>query len=326
MSATDARQSRRTAPAFVAPWAIIALIVGVASTVLPLQCGSASAPPAWFFDDGTTVLRANRPDEVALSGAVPFETQFVAPWTPFSPSRSDLLDVVFRTGTRLPPMPAGADIETVGVPEWVRMVAVGPEASDEQPSRQVRIEVADHLRSAEVSIERPDGTVRRCDRWLFGRWFCGPGDWNYVGPAEVQIRGRAEHCLWAHPTTEGTLVVSFPDLPRASLVTGRHGISDLGATSDVVGEFTFEVRVDGEVLESRRQARRRGMTSFRVATGLDEVETFDLEFRVGGETTSQRHFCFTALVRDFRAFGGRPEASTIVTSSMDADQVAPRCF
>ena len=150
------------------------------------------------------------------------------------------------------------------------------------------------LRRAQVSILHEDGTARACDRWVFGRWICGPEPWHYVGVTEVAVRGRQERCIWAHPHSEGTLRIAFPGVGAGTL-TGRHGLSDVGATSDVDGDVPFVIRVGDEVVETRNQTRRSGFTPFRVR--LEHAAPATLAFEVGNDVVAQRHFCFEATLQ-----------------------------
>ena len=147
---------------------------------------------------------------------------------------------------------------------------------------------------AQVSIVRADGTTRVCDRWVFGRWICGPEPWHYVGVSEVNVRGRAERCIWAHPHEEGTLRVAFPGVGSGTL-TGRHALSDVGVTSDVEGDVPFVIRVGADVVETRNQTQRSGFVPFRVR--LEHEAPATLAFEIGNDVVAQRHFCFEATLQ-----------------------------
>lgn len=269
--------------------ALAATLVAVAGGTVALVVGTANvtAVPAVALESG--VVRAAAPDLAWPDEGIAQGARFEPPWTRGVPESR----IVLTRGAH--PRPVGAFAVELEREGWVRW---GPVDAQTRPAAAPdRVRLNELLPKAEVRIVGPGGAERPCDRWMFGRWHCGPDDWNYVGETTVVVRDRPQECIWAHPV-DGALVIRFADVPRGATLTGKHMLSDIAAQSDVPGDITLDIRVDGESVSTRTQALRRGLATFRVALP-EGPELMDLEFEITAETTAQRHFCFDGSIRDF---------------------------
>lgn len=251
-----------------------------------------------------TMVQVMAPElRLGASGAQRCAATFAAPWQPLA-AASDPFRLVRQAGDTPPLRPPGT-LPLVAEPLGAHFASYavvpssgGPEDGDDAgPS----FDLVDRVRGATVAVESDAGS-RACDRWLFGRWFCGPADWNYVGPSDVTVRGRAERCLWLHPTDEGDLVVRYAGVPGATQLRGRMALADAAADNEAGAPVRFEVRAwpdagerPAEAMYSREHTSRRGWSSWRV--DLPEASELIVELRVAADEVGQRHFCVTGATR-----------------------------
>jgi hypothetical protein len=163
-------------------------------------------------------------------------------------------------------------------------------------------DLLDEIRSLRVSVVSASGVARPCERWVFGRWVCGPDAWNYVGATTVAVRDREERCLWAHPTAEGVLRIETGRLPPGATLRGRGGLSDGAAANEDAAPVrlrVFVVRPDdqspGAPALEREFPSRRGWSNWRVE--LPDAEGVRVRVEVDAADVGQRHFCLTASAR-----------------------------
>jgi hypothetical protein len=283
-----------------AGFGVSAIAISLGSALRP----DAPAPPAVaLLCDADTVVRIAGPERRIPSDVAACDALFLPPWAEL-PEASAPYQLALGTSSAAYIVPPRSRTSAgVELPGEISTVQISPiDAVDERTDDGGVIDLADRIRSMRVLVEAPDGSVRNCDRWLFGRWFCGPGDWNYVGASEVVVRTRAERCIWAHPTEEGVLVARIDGLPGGALLRGRMAFSDAAADNADGGPVQFRVHAwptagvpAPEPVLDREQANRRGWSSWRV--NLPAGDNITVEFRVSAEDVGQRHFCFTASVR-----------------------------
>lgn len=234
------------------------------------------------------VVRATGVDAVASSRDLPSTVRFEPQWVRGVPRPAGA--VVTRGDS---PLPQSDFVLAARADGWVRWELVEPPAAPTGP--RARFTFAEHLGQATVTVGGSE-SGRVCNTWIFGKWQCGPDPWNYVGEADVQVRGRMQHCIWAHPSDEGSLSLEFTDVPLGTMISGRHMLGDVGVSNQEEGEISLRIFVDGELVGDRVQQQRAGLNTFRFT--LDEPpEVGDVRFEIDAEVTAQRHFCFTAQTR-----------------------------
>jgi hypothetical protein len=150
-----------------------------------------------------------------------------------------------------------------------------------------------------MRVERPDRTTR-CDRRRAEGGFDCPGepDWLYAAPRTLRIGGQDAECVWAHPTTDGAVVLAIP--PQASPPTGRRlllrvraGLVDDAVTGTPDGApVRVELVQAGRARESLMVPNVVGWRSAEAA--LDAEVTAEL--RVTAPRDGRRHFCLDAQV------------------------------
>ena len=77
--------------------------------------------------------------------------------------------------------------------------------------------LSDNLRPTTMRVER-QGRSRRCDHpRAEGGFGCPTGepDWLYAATRVLRVGRQDRECVWAHPTTGGTVVLTVPPLPVA---------------------------------------------------------------------------------------------------------------
>lgn len=231
-------------------------VVSLAAFALTRGGTSDGAVPAELAEGA--VVETFVPDRVALESP---GAEFRPPWFVGAP---DVRAIVTR-GEH--PRPRGLFVDPRRAEGWARWDVDNQDANDAEPARARTASTYDFLpalRDARVSIVNGDGVERVCADWLFGRWYCGPDSWNYIGPTPVTVRNRETECIWAHPTAEGTIRIAFEDVPVGRLIAGRHMLSDTAAESGIDGGVELVIRIDGQEVARKRQNPRAGASSFRV--------------------------------------------------------------
>jgi hypothetical protein len=157
------------------------------------------------------------------------------------------------------------------------------------------------LRSSEVSYVDESGHSSPCSRWRFGRSFCGPNEWNWMGMAEVQVSGRTERCIWAHPLSGAELHIVFPDVDGSAKLRGRYAFADSALVDSNASPVSFRVLVNDEERVKRVLPNKSGWNHFTITAQDDASETVDLRFVVSSSNDGRRHFCFdTELIHQGR--------------------------
>ena len=210
---------------------------------------------------------------------------------------------------------------------WVARAYQGPSPGRRPGARARRapkVALMDRLHTARVEVRPKKGEPRRCAQYRFGRWFCGPDPWHFVGATEMNVVGAPARCIWMHPHDNAELRLTFSDLPRERPLKGRITFSDEAAATSGGGAVTFRVEVDGEEVLKRVHPNRRGWSFFQVdlseptqkapkrgaakdkapgdtkggAKGASRGERAEVTFVVSARQTGRRHFCVTAEIED----------------------------
>lgn len=149
-----------------------------------------------------------------------------------------------------------------------------------------------NFRSAQVSLEGPEG-VHECT-WNAGRrvWACSDIDWNYVGWSSEYLDGEPFQCIWAHASGGKTIHILYPDVLMGKLlVEPVLTDSGRGCVDDAPIEFTVK---EGDE-ERLSMNLTRDHYVFRESIPLS-AESVQVEFLVSAETSICKHFCFNAEV------------------------------
>ncbi len=164
--------------------------------------------------------------------------------------------------------------------------------------RHRAVQLEEIVSEAEVTVVSPAGEERRCDDWRFDRWFCGPDEWNYVGPATPTLRSRPFSCVWAHPIEGEELRIRWDNLGGPGLLDIRFAVVDSGITAD---SSPVDVEIHTGDVEPTELATR---TDGRQRRHRAQVGAGALEIRVSAADTSRRHFCFAGTLIPSEPSGG----------------------
>ena len=159
----------------------------------------------------------------------------------------------------------------------------------------------DEVDRAEVRVEGKKH--ERCDRWQRQRWICPGADWHFVGRLFTDMDYSPRRCLWAHPVSEGPLVLEFDDVPIGDAIVGRHGIRRTGVGRNP-SPVVLEVTVDDRSVGRFEAADRMGYFDFRADTRALAGQRRKVRFSVSARNVGTRHYCFEA--RSVAGTGGGP--------------------
>jgi hypothetical protein len=128
-------------------------------------------------------------------------------------------------------------------------------------------------------------------------WYCSPRSWNYVGPTTNKFNGAFLPCIWAHPTEEGPLVISFPRVRLGRAIAGSHGLADGAVEGFPQGApVTLEISADGQRLDQLIRPNEKGWVGFRVNTSELAGREVNLSLSVATSNAGGRHYCFDARI------------------------------
>lgn len=160
----------------------------------------------------------------------------------------------------------------------------------------------DELRRAKVWHEK-NGQRAMCSTWTdkngqngaYGRWACPyDADWFYVSPQWHRMGEELRLCLWAHPPTEGRLVIAFPDVPMTGQLFGRAGHTH-NATLNARAAVNLDVEVGSEPPQRFTFELKETFRPFVLDT--PSTGTATVTFAVSSPDAGANHFCFVADVR-----------------------------
>lgn len=160
----------------------------------------------------------------------------------------------------------------------------------------------DRLQSARVHHEKSQSKTP-CSDWMkqngqggpAGRWSC-PYDreWFYVAPEWHRMGDHLRRCLWAHPPSEGRLVIEYPNVPLGGVLFGRAGHT-LNSRHHARAPVYLDVAV-GEAPPQRFVFELEDhFRPFLVKTATTGTAT--VTFAVSTPDAGANHFCFDAEIR-----------------------------
>jgi hypothetical protein len=294
----DERPRRPRSP-IAAATAVAVFAVAVVVTVgQPLL--ARDAPAAQFVDaldaaralvrTGDTVLvhppwRDDVVVAVRAAGVVPASTPVTDAFAPRHGDPLPPLVVVADRGWPLPAVLADAQPAVLARRDGVVVLRIG---DADRPALG-----AAPLERAAVHVEAADGTRVDCP-WTEARrrHVCtGLPEWMTVGDDALTIGGRRERCTWAHPTTNGAVVVDFGALPssgggwRLSLA-----LTDQAADNPHGAPVTATLIVDDD-RSAVTVHHERGFHDV-VVGGDGTTSRAHIAVRVTTPDDGQRHTCF----------------------------------
>lgn len=164
----------------------------------------------------------------------------------------------------------------------------------------------EHFKNAQVYHEK-DGTNTPCSVFteangqggmLGGKWTC-PYDqeWFYVAPEYHHMGATTRLCFWAHPPSQGRLVVRFKDVPLTGHLYGRAGHTLNGSVNARAPIF-----LDVEVQPAASQRFVFELTDYFEPFMLrtEKTGTATVTFAVSTPDAGTNHFCFDAEMRSER--------------------------
>jgi hypothetical protein len=172
----------------------------------------------------------------------------------------------------------------------------GPE-DDAKRSRSL----VDEIHRAQVVVRKADGTETKC-HWDAGknRHRCpGHFDWMYVGPHRQHSGGQAKDCLWAHPISGGSVIVTFAPQAFSGPLTFSHAVSDQAAANPKGVPVTAVIRVDGQEKNRVVRTNRAGFVEKNIEAPAGKAVTVQVEIQTVDD--GSRHYCFGLEDR-----GGQP--------------------
>jgi hypothetical protein len=130
------------------------------------------------------------------------------------------------------------------------------------------------------------------------RFNCAGAEWSMVGLTVIEDQNyRPRRCIWAHPSSRGTLEVHFAAVPLGRVIRGYGGLPYLFEREWHGTPIELEVLVGGESIGTYRHADGEGWKGFELSTEPWAGQTRSVDFRVRSRQVRDRQFCFQAGVR-----------------------------
>ncbi|RJO64860.1 MAG: DUF2029 domain-containing protein [Myxococcales bacterium] len=164
---------------------------------------------------------------------------------------------------------------------------------DFTPSSASRFNLRAKLPKARAWVEE-NGERRDC-RPDGDRFICGDAEWNWVGPAMAALGGGEREAIGAHPTN-GTLVLSFPDVVFGDQLFLGAGLSDFAAELKGGAPVTLEAAAGDEIIGTLTQPNAAVWTRQAFDTSSLAGQTRPLIIRIRAANPARRHFYFAGDV------------------------------
>ncbi len=122
---------------------------------------------------------------------------------------------------------------------------------------------------------------------------CHGDEWNRVRAEAHRFDGAEMRCVYAHPQSDGRLVVHLANLPGGRAIVGAVGIDDAGyfpGGATVRAHFVVRALDQTEVLRDVDAVSRRGVAPYRIDLTKPPV---DATVTVTTPNAGARQFCFT---------------------------------
>ncbi|MFB6351054.1 MAG: hypothetical protein ABEN55_05925, partial [Bradymonadaceae bacterium] len=154
------------------------------------------------------------------------------------------------------------------------------------------------LEDLTVSYRSSDGKRVTADKRGDGRpvWQAkNAPSWAKVRPKTCTHGGMARRGVYAHPTDDGELTLTWEDVRLGSTLVVRAGLED-----DIVvwerGDVTVEVRIDGRAEAPLMVRNRRGIQWRAYDTSTFAGKRADVAMTITTDKAAQRWFCLDAIV------------------------------
>ncbi len=231
-----------------------------------------------------------------------FADDGASPAGPFLPPWNDVIstrvgdELVVRSSSRRLPLPDSGHVwELVEADEHLSRYRAVPEDPASMPEQELALVEAqtefDALRALQrVDVLRQEGVPLRCEA-SFGRFRCGPADWNYVGATTLTIDGRQQPCIWMHPHDEGPLVLRF------AIPAGYDGLNASFALADAAADESRDTVITVSVVDEQEAASSVEM-AVRFERGwqdsvirLDPAIDHQVRIEVQADDPGMAHLC-----------------------------------
>ena len=166
-----------------------------------------------------------------------------------------------------------------------------------------KLDLGTKLPNAKIEIhsKQYENQKRTCENWAFNRWYCGPDSWNWVGLEKVKIAEKEELCIWAHPFTDETLIITFPNILLGQSIEGSTALSDTASKANGGTPVILKVKVNKELKTTRTNANRKGWNRFVIKTPKLAGTSGEVKFEISTAHAGARHYCFRAKIINRKA-------------------------
>jgi hypothetical protein len=175
-------------------------------------------------------------------------------------------------------------------------------------TESVIFDFGQQIADARVFHQYSDGRLEPCDRYTertrqggkTGMWTCPhDGEWFYVAPEWHRMGDTFRFCMWAHPPTNGRLLVRYPRVPLPARLYGHAGHTLNGS---LYGRERIDLDVEVERVGAQRFVFPLEENWRPFALDIPGTGTTTVTFAVSTPDAGSNHFCFTA---DLRSAPGR---------------------
>jgi len=162
------------------------------------------------------------------------------------------------------------------------------------------------LKKARVFHEHADGRIEKCETWTDadgqggtgGRWACPhDAEWFYVSSEWHRMGDHPRRCLWAHPPSEGRLVIQYPGVPLTAHLAG-HGGHTLNSSLYARERIDLDVAIGDAAPQRFAIGLKEYWRPFALKTAVSGATTATVTFAVSSPDAGANHFCFTAQMRE----------------------------
>ena len=160
-------------------------------------------------------------------------------------------------------------------------------------------ELASNLAPTTMTVERGSSS-RTCTRDRREGGYSCPGEpeWLYASVRSLKVGRKQRECVWAHPTTNGTIVLMVPAQPEAAPDHRLQLRLQAGLVDDAVVNTPDGAAVSTEVVQGRRTLGRLTVAN-RIGWFKEQFELAPgqpAQLRITTPRDGRRHFCVDAQV------------------------------
>jgi len=163
-------------------------------------------------------------------------------------------------------------------------------------------DLASDLDRARMRIERGGRITSECSapRSEGGKACPGEAEWLYLAPRTLAIAGQSGTCVWAHPTTGGTIVIELPAQPeppagRALRIEVSAGLADDAVRTTPDGAEVRTAIVQGGAMRAAVVVPNR-IGWFRASSEIAPNQPIELQ--VTTDRDGRRHHCLNARITE----------------------------